>query len=394
MAHARIAYVSFDTVPAPKGAATHILAFAQALRETFGGVDLVTVAPGVESATNPERWPGVFHTELPALGETLIDRVLCFRRFLAHWLASRHFEAIQFRSIFEGLPIAGLARRSRLIFELNGLPSIELKYRYPGSEDDRELMRKIVAQEQECLAAAHLVVTPSGVTRQYLISTRAVPAEKIRVIPNGVDIDMWSGSPVAQDGVFKLLYFGTLSSWQGVELGIRALAQVHKESSATLTIIGAGSGRERDSLLALAAKLGLGAFVSVLPAMPQAELARHVRACGAVLAPLALNDRNLVQGCCPLKILEGMAAGVVVIASDLPVVRELGCDGVHFLLVKPGSVDQIAQAALRLARDPEYASGIARQARAHVLEHYTWERAGEALSRAYGELGISRASMA
>src|SRR5260370_39143001 len=113
-----------------------------------------------------------------------------------------------------------------------------------------------------------------------------------------------------------------------------------------------------------------------------------------MLVPLTLNDRNVVQGCCPLKILEGMAAGVPVIASDLPVVRELGCDGVHFLLVKPGSVDQIAHAALRLARDPEFASKIVQQAQAHVLPHYTWERAGEALSRAYEELGISRATIA
>ena len=78
----------------------------------------------------------------------------------------------------------------------------------------------------------------------------------------------------------------------------------------------------------------------------------HLCASDVVLAPLILNDRNLVQGCCPLKIIEGMAAGAAVIASDLPVVRELGSDGVHFLLVKPGSVDQIAQAVLTDRRRP------------------------------------------
>src|SRR5258708_21874900 len=78
----RAAYVSFDTVPAPKGAATHIEAFARTLGDTLNGVELVTVALGAESSARVERWPGVFHTELPALGATLIDRVLCFRRFL------------------------------------------------------------------------------------------------------------------------------------------------------------------------------------------------------------------------------------------------------------------------------------------------------------------------
>lgn len=381
MRRARLAYISFDTVPAPKGAATHIEAFTRALAGAFGGIELVSIG----DAPPQERWPGVFHTELPASGASLIDRVLCFRRFLAQWLRSRHFEAIQFRSIFEGLPL--LESSSRLIFEVNGLPSIELKYRYPGAEDDRELMRKVTAQEQASLDAAHLVITPSDVTRQYLISSRGVQAAKVRLIANGVDAEMFRPAPSREpDGLLKLLYFGTLSQWQGVELGIRALAEIRKQTPAEFTIIGTGSGSERSALLALASRLGLASAVHVLPAMTQAELTAHLGASDIVLAPLTLNDRNLVQGCCPLKILEGMAAGVPVIASDLPVVRELGSDGVHFVLVKPGSVDQIAQAALRISCDRSLAKNLANQARAHILANYTWDRSGDALVRAYEEL--------
>ncbi|HEV2690544.1 MAG TPA: glycosyltransferase family 4 protein, partial [Bryobacteraceae bacterium] len=366
MTAARIAYISFDTVPAPKGAATHIEAFARALAGEFGGVELVTVAPGAEASLRTERWPGVFHSELPAMGESLIDRVLCFRGFLKHWLRGRQFEAIQFRSIFEGLPLLELAPESRLVFEVNGLPSIELKYRYPGMEDDRELMRKILAQEQACLEAADLVVTPSNVTANYLASARRVPTSKIRVVPNGVDHQVFCLDRAASSPTFRMIYFGTLAPWQGIELGIRALPQICVTRPATLTVIGSGSGRELDALMSLAGKLGVGGQVRVLAAMPQSELAGHLCAADAVLAPLTLNDRNVLQGCCPLKVLEGMAAGVPVIASDLPVVRELGCHGVHFLLVKPGSVDQIALAALRLADDQELAEKIGEQARAHV----------------------------
>jgi glycosyltransferase involved in cell wall biosynthesis len=221
-----------------------------------------------------------------------------------------------------------------------------------------------------------------------------VQAEKVRVISNGVDTEVFRPRTRAGDAdSLKMIYFGTLSSWQGVDLGIRALAQIRLEIAATLTIIGTGSGRERESLMQLAAKLGVAASVTMLPAIPQAELAECLSAADVMLAPLTLNDRNLVQGCCPLKILEGMAAGVPVMASDLPVVRELGCDGVHFLVVKAGSVDQITQAALRLAHDPALAAGIAEQARAHVLANYTWERSGELLMEAYAEIGINRSSM-
>lgn len=382
----RVAYVSFDTVPAPKGAATHIEAFARALAYDFGGVDLVTVATG-DAPPPVERWAGVFHSELPAVGRSLIDRVLYFRQYLARWLEKRRFEAIQFRSNFEGLPLIALRSHSKLIFEVNGLPSVELKYRYPRVVDDRELMRKLVRQEQACFEAADLIVTPSAVTRQYLTSTRGVPSQKVRVIPNGVKSLPIARAPKTAGGL-SLLYFGTLAAWQGVDLAIRALVQIRSQAPAALTIIGAGSNRQREALAALAAKLGIAGHVTVLPPVPQAELAARLHASDAVLVPLPINDRNIVQGCCPLKILEGMAAGVPVIASDLPVVRELGCDGVHFLLVKPGSVDQLAEAALRLWSDRPLAGQIGEQARAHVEANYTWERSGAALVAVYRELGI------
>jgi glycosyltransferase involved in cell wall biosynthesis len=385
-----IAYVSFDSVPAPKGAATHIEAFAQALARGFGGVDLVTVGTGAKEVAPVERWPGVIHHELPAVGKSLIDRVLCFRVFLSRWLERRSYQAIQFRSIYEGLPLLKLRNRPRLVFEVNGLPSIELKYRYPRVVDDRELMRKLIAQESACLHAADLIVTPSNVTRQYLACVRAVAAEKIEVIPNGVDLEVFRAAPrLASNGAMRLLYFGTLAPWQGVELGIRALAQLNGRLDARLTIIGGGSSRQRDGLMALAAKLGAADRVEMLAPVRQANLARHLIDSDAVLVPLTLTDRNTVQGCCPLKALEGMASGTPVIATDLPVMRELGRDGEHFLLVRPGSVDHIAETLVQLRDHPELARRTSGQARRHIEAHYTWQRAGDALISCYTRLGIS-----
>jgi glycosyltransferase involved in cell wall biosynthesis len=394
-AESRIAYLSFDAVPAPKGAATHIEAFARLLGEAFGGLELVTVAAGPDAIPPVERWPGVIHTALPATGPSLIDRVLCFRRGLESWLGSRRFQAIQFRSIFEGLPLLRLKPAPKLIFEVNGLPSIELKYHYPGAADDRDLNRKLLSQEQACLNAASLVATPSGVTADYLASQRAVAPGKIVVIPNGVDLSVFRfQTPARSNDCFRLLYFGTLAPWQGVDLTIRALAQVCQQAPAVLTIIGAGSNRRAGALRDLAAKLGVGGQLRMLAPMSQPELLEQLHQSDATLAPLGLNDRNVVQGCCPLKILESMAAGTPVIASDLPVVRELGRDGEHFLLVKPGSVDQLAEAVLRLRSDPQLASRLALQARAQIEAAHTWERAGAALVAAYDQFGISRSSRA
>ncbi len=387
----RLAYISFDRVPAPKGAATHIAAFTRALAHAFGSIELLTVGEA-GSGVRVERWPGVFHTGLPALGVSLIDRVLCFRRELECRLAGRSFDAIQFRSIFEGIPLLHLRPRPRLIFEVNGLPSIELKYRYPRAADDRELMAKLVAQEQACLGAADRIVTPSQVTKQYLTGVRGVDAAKIRVIPNGVDTALFHppDTPAPRGAEIPLLYFGTLTSWQGVDVAVRAVAQIGP--AARLTILGSAGARQTEPIAALAAKLGVAAQVEIRPAVEQPELVQAMHRSFAVLAPLAVNDRNLQQGCCPLKILEGMSAGVPVIASDLPVVRELGEPERHFLLVKPHSVDQMAQAILKLQADPDLWRRIAADARAHVVNGYTWERSGAALAAVWEELGIRPAS--
>jgi glycosyltransferase involved in cell wall biosynthesis len=382
----RLAYISFDRVPAPKGAATHIAAFTRALARAFGPLELVTVGAELTDEARIERWPGVFHTALPAPGVSLIDRVLSFRRGLERWLAGRRLEIVQFRSIFEGIPLLRLDPRPRLIFEVNGLPSVELKYRYPRAADDRELMAKLTAQEQACMHAADRIVTPSHVTARYLSETRGVDAGKIRVIPNGVDPELFHPPPAPPefDGSMPLIYFGTLTSWQGVDVAVRAVAQMG--AAARLTILGSAGARQTEPIAALAAKLGIGARVEIAPAVEQPQLVEALHRSFAVLAPLAVNDRNLKQGCCPLKILEGMATGVPVIASDLPVVRELGTHGKHFLLVKPNSVDQTAQAILQLHADPDLWRRISADARAHVIGKYTWERSGAALAAVWEEV--------
>jgi glycosyltransferase involved in cell wall biosynthesis len=385
---ARLAYISFDQVPAPKGASTHIEAFVRGLAAEFGAVDLVTVS-GITNPGEPfERWPGVTHWELPAVGASLIDRVLCFAGFLTRWLEARDYDVIHFRSNFEGLPILRNRRGAALVFEVNGLPSIELKYRYPGSEDDRELMRKIVAQERACVAAADWLVTPSAVTREFLVKARGGTLAKISVIPNGADAELFRPWEMSGSDEWKLLYFGTLSAWQGVDLAIRAVAQV---PGISLTVLGSGSRARVIVLARLAEKLGVADRVQLRAPVSQAELAEEMARCEAIVAPLTWNDRNVVQGCCPLKVLEGMAAGRPVITSDLEVVKELGRHEEHLLMCKPGSVDAIARAIVRLREDPELAVRLGSNARRLVHERYTWTHAVLTLVKVYRELLTSRA---
>jgi len=383
------AYISFDVVPAPKGAAIHIREFTKVLADTFGAIALVTVSPSGEKITAPTIYhQSIIQTQLPATGKTLIDRALTFRHHLQLWLRDRHFKIIHIRSIYEGLPVA--INKSKycnyLIFEVNAFPSIELKYRYPGISEDRELRHKINRQEQLCLQRADVVITPSQVTKNHLIS-RDIEPRKIRVISNGVDPDRFHyRRPVTRspEEPFRLIYFGVLAKWQGVDLAVRAVAQL--TFSAELTIIGKGKNYQFEALKRLAKKLRIRDRIICREAVSQPELVATLHQADATVIPLTPCDRNTVQGCCPLKVLEAMAAGIPIIASDLPVVRELATPGEQFFPVKPGSVTALAEAIATLRSDFELRKNMSISARKKVEKNFTWQQSGKALIEVYRNL--------
>ena len=402
----QIAYASFDRVPAPKGAAVHIGAFARALGQAFAPVTLLTLAPpappdqpplpGWRASPRPQPFaPGVTHVGFHATGRHIIESAMGFRVQMLNWWQGRTIPVAHVRSIFEGYPLArGKGRLCRsLVYEVNGLPSIELKYHYPAVADDRELLAKLHAQEQACLDAADLIVTPSQVTAGHLTG-RGVPVGRIQVIANGVDLDVFSyraPRPLG-DRPARMIYCGTLTSWQGVHHAIEALRLYRRDFPATLTVVGPGRARDRRAILDRCRAMGLGDAVTLLEPVPQPALAALYHDHDVAVVPLPANDRNLVQGCCPLKLLEAMAAGTPVIASDMPVVRDLVTPEREALLVKPGAGKAIKDAMLRLRAQPALGQDLSQAARRRVERDHTWAASGARLIDAYeSALGVRRA---
>ena len=98
------------------------------------------------------------------------------------------------------------------------------------------------------------------------------------------------------------------------------------------------------------------------------------------------DDRNCLQGCCPIKIIEAMASGCPIIASDLPVVREIALPEVQFLPARQGDVDNLKNRILELASDHELAMRLAKAARTQYESRFTWATATDTLVRVYEKL--------
>ena len=158
------------------------------------------------------------------------------------------------------------------------------------------------------------------------------------------------------------------------------------EHPARARIIGRGRSRQRKALSKRIRKLGLEEHISLEAALPHHEIPAVIAEADVCVAPLAYNDRNVTQGCCPIKVIEYMGAGRPVVASNLPVVRELAREDVDALLYSPGDADGLARQILRLLQDPQLANRLAGSAAERARENFTWHAAQKKLLEVYREL--------
>jgi glycosyltransferase involved in cell wall biosynthesis len=379
----RALYAAFDRFPAPKGAAVHIARMAPTLFGALGGGLLYVLGDGalpvyqregdVEILRHARQVPNFLARALDfgARLDTLLD------------IQAESLRIAHFRDPWGGVPLLSRpGRRYRTVYEINGLPSVELPNFYPGLP--QATLAKFRAAEVFCWSAADRLVVPSATLRENLIGLGA-PEEKLVVIPNGADI-LPEQPPPPDAPPRYLLYFGALQPWQGVDVALRALALLADLPDLELVICAAVSPRRARPYEHLAGRLGVASRVRWLFGLSERELAPWRAHALLSLAPLTECPRNLEQGCCPLKILESMAAGVPVIASDLPVVREIITAGVDGWLVRPDRPAALARAIRVLLDYSEQRRVLGEAARRRIAEYYTWEHATERLAEVYREL--------
>lgn len=376
----RALYAAFDRFPSRKGAAIHIDRFARTLFDTFhGGVLAVLGGPGLSAhQVEGDREIVRFPFEVP----NFLERALLFGQWLGRHVdrLEGSLELCHFRDPWSGAPIAlRRQRRYAVIYEVNALPSVELPSLFPGVGP--RTLEKIRATELACCDAADLILTPSHTTAGFLAGL-GVARAKIEVIPNGADA--CEDVPRPDDAPESyLLYFGAAQPWQGIDTLLRAFARLADFPSLGLVLCASGESRAWRSYARLAEKLGVAARIVWRHALDEADLARWRRHAAVSVAPLTDSPRNVVQGCAPLKIIESMAAGTAVVASDVPPVRELIRDRENGWLVHPERPAELARALRVLLDHPHLARQLGTSARRTIETQYTWERSTAALRGAY-----------
>jgi glycosyltransferase involved in cell wall biosynthesis len=120
--------------------------------------------------------------------------------------------------------------------------------------------------------------------------------------------------------------------------------------------------------------------------VPHHEVPALIADADICIAPLGLNDRNVTQGACPIKVLEYMASSRPLIASNMPIVRELVREYVDALLFSPNDPDDLARQVLRLLDDFDLSQRLSDSATDRALTKFTWHAAQKNLLKVYDKL--------
>jgi glycogen(starch) synthase len=251
------------------------------------------------------------------------------------------------------------------------------------------------ALENHVLQRADAVTTICEGLRADIVA-RGIPADKVTVIPNAVDSGRFSGNAppdallahsLGLTGHLVLGFIGSFYAYEGLALLIRALPRM-LAAVPSLQLLLVGGGPQEDELKALAVELRIERRVKFAGRVAHDKVDDYYRLVDILVYPrLPMRLTELVT---PLKPLEAMAQGRLIVASDVGGHREMIEHGKTGVLFQAGDASALADGVIGLVRQVQAWPALRAQARAYVESERNW-RASVARYRAiYQRLAVPR----
>ena len=250
-----------------------------------------------------------------------------------------------------------------IIHQLSGLP-----YSLTIHAHDIFVQRAMLAPK---LSDAAFIVSISAYNREFI--ARKVGEwvrAKTHLVHCGVPVERYALKTTAWSGqeVFKLINIGSLQPYKGQEFLLLACKNlVDRGIPLQCDLIGAGELRPR--LEQIIRQAGLEAVVHLRGALTQAEVALCLAEADCYVQPSVVTPSGKMEGI-PLALMEAMACGLPVVASDLSGIPELVVPGVSGYLVPPGDASALADTLASIYANPGPAGQIACSGRELVRREF------------------------
>ncbi len=247
-----------------------------------------------------------------------------------------------------------------------------------------------------CRKADRVTVICNGL-RDDLVK-RGVRPDKIAVVPNGVDPEVFRPHQADRlqkaewklDGKKVIGFLGSFFRYEGLDILLRAVARL-RASRSDVALLLIGGGEMEAELKKLVAHYNLEPHVIMPGSVPQREISKIYDLIDVVVCPR--HSIRLTEVVTPLKPLEAMAMGKVVVASAVGGHRELIRHGVTGVLFEAGNVDALTQALDEVLDDDALRGRLANSGRDWVCRERTWQKSALRYLDVYATLVRERAGI-
>jgi PEP-CTERM/exosortase A-associated glycosyltransferase len=314
---------------------------------------------------------------LPGLGEMALMRQL--ERRLADVVAKVRPQIIHAHSpVLNAIPALRVGRRLGIpvVYEVRAFwEDAAVDH---GTTTEGSLRYRLTKRlETHALRQANHVFTICEGLRND-IAQRGIPAEKVTVIPNAVDIDAFEPGGTPDDALKSRLglqgatvvgFIGSFYAYEGLDLLLDALPGLLQRRPEVRVLL-VGGGPQDEALKAQARSLGLADKVAFTGRVPHAEVQRYYDLVDVLAYPR--HSMRLTELVTPLKPLEAMAQGRLLVASDVGGHKELIHHGETGWLFKAGDAGALATAVETLLDQRERWPGLRRAGREFVERERNW----------------------
>jgi colanic acid biosynthesis glycosyl transferase WcaI len=247
-----------------------------------------------------------------------------------------------------------------------------------ASSEGSPLHRLLSAIARFLYRRADQIVVVSPAFKDHIIRSWGVPAERISIVENGVETDLFRFDPAAPllrkqlqlKDRFLICYIGTMGNAHGLETLIDAAVELQTAlPAATFLLIGEGAEKQR--IMKLATERGLS-NVQFLGEQPRELIPAYVSA--ADLCLVMLKKSELFKTVIPTKLLEYMACERAVIVAVDGQAREIIEEANAGVFVEPENTSALLKAILDLAQDPECRRHMGTSGRQYILNKFSRER--------------------
>lgn len=277
--------------------------------------------------------------------------------------------------------ILSVLRRTPLVFEVRDLwPESAVAL---GELSNPRAIAWATRLEEACYCRARAVVVVTHGIRDRLLE-RGIPTEKLHVIPNGANVELFQFHPRGREnirdelglrGKFVAIYAGIHGIAQGLETVVEAARRLRDRQDIHFLMV--GDGPKKTQVAALVQQYNLP-NLTLLPAQPRERIPEYLSAADVALAPL--RNIALFEGALPSKIFDAWACERPVLLSvDGEARRILETVG-GGIFVAPEDPDAMTQAVLSLQSAPETLKKMGAQGRDYTVEYYSRRAQAEELA--------------